>query len=98
MNLLPNEVALAGTWNFTNGQLIADATCIRIAKIVKSFLIFLGRDASGWDAIYLDPADGRYWELTYPQSELAGGGPPRLECLKKSVALEKYGSAVVGSH
>jgi hypothetical protein len=32
----------------------------------------------GWEKLYRDPEDGRYWFLTYPFSELQGGGPPSL--------------------
>jgi hypothetical protein len=35
----------------------------------------LGNDQSGWDALYVDPATGKFWELTYPQGHLHGGGP-----------------------
>lgn len=38
-------------------------------------------DRSGWLALYKDRETGQHWELTYPQSEMHGGGPPFLECL-----------------
>jgi hypothetical protein len=54
----------------------------------------LGSDPSGWDTLYRDPNDGRLWELTFPDSDSEGGGPPRLACLDVDAAREKYGAVV----
>jgi hypothetical protein len=51
----------------------------------------MARDSSGWDALYVDPEDGRYWELIYASSEEHAGGPPILTCISKQEASEKYG-------
>lgn len=91
------ETLLVGRWLPKNeGGYVADDTCRRIEALVHRHLKELGRDASGWDALYLDPNDGRYWELIYPASELPGGGPPELRCLSVSEARLKYGDGVVG--
>jgi hypothetical protein len=66
----------------------------RIHELVRSHLSKLGCDASGWETLYVDPVDGRLWELTYPQSGLHGGGPPELRCLTRDEARRKYGDAV----
>jgi len=47
--------------------------------------------------LYRDPDDGRYWERTYPQSELHGGGPPELRVLATEDARQKYGAQLVKS-
>jgi hypothetical protein len=91
MKILPTETLLAGEWQRANHQVVADKTCERINRLVESFLKEIGRDSSGWDVLYRDPGDGRFWELTYPQSELLGGGPPQLRCMTSEQALEKYG-------
>jgi immunity protein 27 of polymorphic toxin system len=44
-----------------------------------------------WSKLYLDPVDGGYWELTYPQSEMHGGGPPQLVHISADAAKIKYG-------
>ncbi len=31
-----------------------------------------------WEIEYIDGATGQRWVMDYPQSELQGGGPPRL--------------------
>jgi len=90
-SLQPSERELTGRWLSRDGRLVADDTCERINDLVQSHLRLLGRDGSGWDALYSDPVDGRLWELIYPQSELHGGGPPQLRCLTREEAEMKYG-------
>ena len=85
-----NEIEIRGNWLFSNGKVIVDEVCVRIEKLICEHLQEIGSDASGWDKLYRDPEDGRYWELTYPESELHGGGPPRLLCLSEEEATEKY--------
>jgi len=46
---------------------------------------------NGWGALYKDPKDNRFWELTYPKSEMQGGGPPLLKNIDISMVLLKYG-------
>ena len=95
MNLDPTETILTGRWIPNNlGSSVADDTCRRIDALVHTHLKELGRDDSGWDALYCDPDDERLWELVYPQSEIQGGGPPQLRCLSFVEARAKYGDAV----
>jgi hypothetical protein len=96
MKLGPSDNDLIGTWKLSGGSIVADATSRRIDRLVKEHLVRLGNDPSGWDTLYRDPDDGRLWELTYPQSDSQGGGPPRLTYLPAEQAREKYGSGVVG--
>lgn len=94
MKILSTETQLTGKWLLRDGRAVADETCERINELVRSHFKQLGRDASGWDVLYRDPDDGRLWELTYPQSELHGGGPPQLRCMTLNEAKAKYGSIV----
>jgi Immunity protein 27 len=62
----------------------------RIFALTQSRLVKVKTDASGWDTLYRDPTDGRFWELIYPQSHLHGGGPPELRNLTPDDAKQKY--------
>lgn len=95
MKIQPTETQLTGKWLSRDGRVVADETCQRIDDLVKSHLKELGRDSSGWHALYRDPDDGRLWELMYPQGHLQGGGPPQLRCLTLDEAKKKYGAVAV---
>jgi hypothetical protein len=62
--------------------------------LIANHLVQLGADSSGWSELYRDPDDSRLWELTWPQSETHGGGPPRLICIPVDAARAKYGAIV----
>lgn len=89
----PAEREIRGRWSTAGGKVEEDANCQRIDQLVTSALREIARDSSGWDVLYIDPADGRHWELTYPESDLHGGGPPMLRFLTAEEARSKYGVA-----
>lgn len=93
MKIHPDETEIRGSWTQSGKDVVADDACRRIDQLVSSYLEMVGHDASGWDALYRDPADGRYWELLYPQSDLHGGGPPVLRNVSPEDARSKYGVA-----
>lgn len=88
-DLGPDERQLTGQW--TPGG-VADAVDERIFWLVTKRLLPKGRSADGWDALFVDPRDGRFWELTFPQGSLFGGGPRQLTSMSPALADEKYGS------
>ena len=90
MKLASNETDLVGQWTLKGNDVVADETCKRIELLVQQHLVLLGSDPSGWDDLYRDPDDGRLWECTWPQSEMHGGGPPRLTCITVDDARSKY--------
>jgi Immunity protein 27 len=94
MEIDPSETSIQGKWLLREGHVVADENCAKIRKLVAAHLKKIGSDSSGWDSLYRDPDDGRLWELTYPQGELQGGGPPELRCLTADEAKAKYGPAV----
>jgi Immunity protein 27 len=89
--LLPNETELTGRWQPVAGKMTADDTCSRIQELTNHQLTKIATDPSGWRVLYRDPQDSRLWELSYPQSELQGGGPPRLTCIPAHQAKATYG-------
>lgn len=89
-----DEREIHGKWIMKQGEIQADDNCRRIETLLAEHLHLIGSDATGWNHLYLDPNDGRYWELTYPESELHGGGPPMLQCLTDKEVREKYSHIV----
>jgi hypothetical protein len=96
MTLRPEETELIGKWIVEHGQTRADSTCERIQWLAAHHLrkIAISKQWGAWETLFEDPSDGRYWERTYPQSELHGGGPPVLRWLSKDQARIKYGDEI----
>ena len=94
MEIEPSETLLTGQWIARSGRTIADDVCQRILTLTHSHLVKISQDASGWNVLYRDPNDGRYWELTYPHGGWHGGGPPQLRCVTRGEAIQTYGSQI----
>lgn len=91
MQIRPDETELVGRWESVNGTIQGDSVTSRIKKLTRDYLTKIARSESGWETLYRDPEDLRFWELTYPQSEMHGGGPPTLRCLSRQEVKRKYG-------
>lgn len=76
-----NGKEIIGNWKFENGKVIADSNCKIIEEIIKQELTKIETSKDGW-AIKYKATDGTIWELSYPQSHLQGGGPPKLVQVK----------------
>jgi hypothetical protein len=85
-----HENEIKGNWLFVGGVVQPDPACLRIQKLIRNCLVRLAASDNGWEVLYVDPEDGRFWELTYPQGEMHGGGPPKLQTLSLSEATVKY--------
>jgi hypothetical protein len=90
-DLAPDERLLVGAWVEQDARTTHDEVDRRIFWLVTRRLTACGHTGGGWDQLYQDPRDGRFWELTFPEGSLFGGGPRRLEHVDASVAREKYG-------
>lgn len=90
MKINRNEVQLVGKWEFIGGKVVADSVCNRIADLVEYHLEKVATDSSGWNTLYLDPLDKRFWERIYPDGELQGGGPPTLRNISAKCVKQKY--------
>ncbi len=94
--LSPDEADLRGDWIVQEDRsVVGDATEQRINWLTAHKLQEIARDWSGWETLYRDPRDGRLWELTYPQSEMHGGGPRRLHIVSREEAAAKYPNAAI---
>jgi hypothetical protein len=88
--LTPDENRIDGNWIVKGTKVTGDSNCQRIENLIKSYLQKIGIDQSGWDTLFRDPRDGRYWELVYLHSEMHGGGPPSLIQIDARMAAQKY--------
>jgi hypothetical protein len=94
MSIGPEETLIEGAWVLQEGRMIADTAEERIRALIGSELRRLATSLDGWEVLYRDPGDGRYWELTFPNGEMHGGGPQLLRLLNAGEARTKYGSMV----
>ena len=71
-------------------SVVGDANCDRIAQLTTETLKKVATSDAGWTTLYLDPGDGRFWELTYPHSSWHGGSPPSLIHISDEQVEAKY--------
>ena len=90
MKIEPSETKIIGGYTLTAGEYIPDEAYRRIDYLCKNYLIFIKTDWSGWEWLYKDPSDGRFWEMIRPQGAYHGGGPPQLQWLPEDEAKTKY--------
>jgi hypothetical protein len=90
MKIGSHETEIRGQWTMVGLKVEEDATARRIQALIGGYLRQIAHDESGWKTLYVDPGDGRYWELTYPEPDSHGGGPPMLKCLSEEQAKERY--------
>jgi hypothetical protein len=88
----PSERRLDGAWVETADGLAPDVVDQRIFWLVTKRLVKRAMIDGGWDQLFVDPRDGRLWELTFPRGSLFGGGPRRLAVITSVFAREKYGA------
>jgi hypothetical protein len=87
-----DEQLLKGSWNIVSGEIVSDRVCDRIEHLTKFHLSRLAesKEFGAWEVLFKDPKDGRLWELTYPQGDQHGGGPPQLSVIGENLARIKY--------
>jgi hypothetical protein len=85
-----DETELVGHWVRIEDHVVADSVAQRIETITKLWLVRVGA-GDGWSTLWRDPNDGRFWERTYPEGHMHGGGPPALKVISESEARDKYG-------
>jgi hypothetical protein len=86
----PEENTIEGRWSAEHSCAVKDANCRRIELLVSTHLRNIATADGGWATLFQDPDDGRYWELTFPHSQMHGGGPPLLRALSRGEAARKF--------
>jgi hypothetical protein len=66
------ETELIGRWIVECGKVRGDVTCQRSHWLTTHHLrkIAVSKQWGAWEILFQDPDDERYWEQTYPQSEM----------------------------
>ncbi|WP_043585648.1 Imm27 family immunity protein [Geminisphaera colitermitum] len=92
MKLQSHETDLVGKWIAEGRQVKADTTCERIEWLITHQLqqVAFSPQWGAWETLFQDPDDGRFWERTYPDSHMHGGGPPRLSVRSLEQVRAKY--------
>ncbi len=90
MEISSSENSIIEQWEFINNRMITNEQGKRIDWLVKNYLEIVSTDKSGWLVLYQDPKDKRYWELSYPNGEMQGGGPRQLKVVSEADAMSKY--------
>lgn len=84
------ETELVGSWIQKNGSMVADDVSKRIDYLIENKLKKVASSDDGWDQLYIDMQDSRYWELSHPENDYHGGGAPLLKHLSLDEVKNKY--------
>ena len=72
---------LRDLWEADGTRMVERGDAAAIDEMLNRKLEKQKADASGWRVLYRHHDTGQFWELTYPQSHMHGGGPRLLRCL-----------------
>jgi hypothetical protein len=78
--MAPSE-DLRDVWYSEDGKPNARGDAAAIDEMLATKLEEVRTDSAGWVVIFRHRDTNKLWELSYPQSELHGGGPRRLRLI-----------------
>ena len=90
MKIKPSETIIESDPIILGSDEDASKASERIDDLIYNYLSEKARANGGWDILFRDPADQRYWELTAPKGEYHGYGPLRLSYIPNQDATFKY--------
>ena len=62
-----------------------------VESYINLNLVKITTDQSGWDTLYLNKTSNQYWQHTYPNSQMHGGGQSQLQQVSEEFAKKKFG-------
>jgi hypothetical protein len=89
MNKSPSR-KIVGAWIARDGKVVGNKACEIIDHLIEAHLLRVDEREEGWTVLYQNPTDDTFWELSYPQGELHGGGPPTLTELSPDEVQHLY--------
>ena len=66
----PDELLIVGSWVKIDGRLAADPELRRIQSLIANELDFIATAPGGWETLYRDRQDGRFWEKFFQNGEM----------------------------
>ena len=88
--IAPEETEIIGNWVYSDDKIEDDFNSKRIDYLTNNVLTDILVHDNGWNRLFVDERDNRYWELHFRNSELQGGGPKSLVVLDKAEVLRRY--------
>ncbi len=73
-----------------DSSVVRDNAGLEIERRLHEELRYVGSSDDGWSQLFVDRFDYTYWEMTFPQSDMHGGGPKLLSQVTKDFAHAKY--------
>jgi hypothetical protein len=89
---------LRDEWILSDNGMTAAGDAAAIDELLGSWLKKIATDASGWRILYVHEDTQQFWELSYPASEMQGGGPRLLTCLAISTAAQWSASSAASGN
>ena len=84
----PDPPDLTDQWVMRGGQMSNEGDAAAIDELLLSELAQIAATDGRWRRLYRHRTTGRLWELSYPRSEMHGGGPGRLHELSLNSSKE----------
>ena len=88
--------SLLGSWVVKDSKVVTDAVGQEIEDRLRKYSRLAKSKDGDWAILYIDRELNEFWELTYPQSHLHGGGPKALSRITEEEANLRYDFSLNG--
>ncbi|MDB5407069.1 MAG: hypothetical protein JWL84_1981 [Rhodospirillales bacterium] len=76
---------LRDVWVESGAEVAAEGDSATINDWLATKLEKIQTDTSGWLILYRNRESGEFWEMSYPDGHMHGGGPRLLLCLGSAI-------------